>query len=466
MIQRAADSMGRSTGNIARARVSNPFSGLIQRAITSVTPKAPKQGPRGVTIDDVGAVAAGSVPGWRPGKPLPSAQQLADARLNAGPAFTQESVLPNLVGGPAPGYGQRYGGFKTGTEAEAQILGQAYNAKIAGQLAQEQADVLANQFETEYERLVNPQGSAVQQTLANNQKITGTSLGTLARQMAGGRTPSQQDYYGAHMAIQNALRGTGRYSPEKLSELGREFNLGRPLNQAEANALEMVRRPAALNLQAGLQTSGALDAQDLANAINALSVSDLAQRMAIQEYGYDPGMAAGIFTPEEDLNYEQAMYDAQKAQIMRDNPNANPDLTVAEMILQTYGVEGLQQYHAQQAEYALNGTPTQQLAAGQREQEARDALYDESVRQKYGFDPNEVPNIDAQVVRELTLNEDFTTLLDEARQKVLDGDSALDLASEYSQKYLEKSKESGMADNVGATAMGEIIASFDLSYFD
>lgn len=466
MIQRTADSMKRSTGNIARARVSNPFSGLIQRAITSVTPKAPKQGPRGVTIDDVGAVAAGSVPGWRPGKPLPSAQQLADARLNAGPAFTQESVLPNLVGGPAPGYGQRYGGFKTGTEAEAQILGQAYNAKIAGQLAQQQADVLATPFETEYERLVNPQGSAVQRTAEQNRGIVDTSLEMLARQMAGGRTPTQQDYYGANMARMNAFRGTGDYTAEDLARLTAESGSAVPLTQTTANALEMVNRPAARNLQAGLQTSGALEAQDLADAINALSVSDLAQRIAIQEYGYDPAMAMGIFTPEEDLNYEQAMYDAQKAQIMRDNPNANPDLTVAEMILQTYGVEGLQQYQAQQAEYALYGTPTQQLAAEQRDQEARDALYDESVRQKYGFDPKEVPNIDAQVVRELTLNEDFTTLLDEARQKVLDGELALDLAKEYSGKYLEKSKESGMADNVGATAMGEIIASFDLSYFD
>lgn len=449
----------------APAARPNPFDNLVQRAMSAATkPTNVRQGPRGVTIADVEAVAAaGRVPGWRPGMPIPSAQELANARQ---PKFAQEDVLANLIGGPIPTAGQRYGGFETGAEAKAQILGQAYNISGAGQLAAEEAKLRGEPYYSEYERLTNPEGYAVQQTLGQNRGITGSSLEFLARQMAGG-APSAQDLYGANMARMNAVRGTGDYvTPQQVADLQEEFQLDRPLTQMEANALKMVSRPALRNLEAGLQTSGALDAQELADAINALSVSDLAQQIAIQEYGYDPGMAAGIFTAEEDLNYQKAIDDAYKAQMMREYPGLNPSDSTADIILKTQGPDALLLYQQQQADAALYGTPTEQLAAEKRDNEIRDALYDESVRQKYGFDPKEVSNIDPQIIRELTLNEDFTELLDEARQKALEGDSALDLAPEYAQKYLDRTKENGTPDNVGAEAMGKIIASFDISYFE
>lgn len=415
----------------------NPFTNLIEKAIQYTAPPKTqvKIGPRGVTIEDVAARAA-----------------------NRQPTYTQENVIPFLVGQPSPTAGQRYGGFKTDTEAKRQILGEAYNAKLVEQIANEEAARVAAAHEQKYLDIVNPESQAFKETLKGNRELAATPLNTLAWQMAKGPKPTAEDYYGANMARINAVRGTGDYTPQQLEEM----YPGRTLTQSEANALEMINRPALQNLESNLKYDPRIaDLEDLANIIRMAPLSDLAQKIAVERWGYDPGMAAGTFTMAEDLKYQNMLTDSILAQKMAENPAVNPNLTIAEMILMNEGTDALMNYQQQQMDYAMNGTPTQQLAAAQQQIEIEQAVYDQSVREKYGFDPKRVGDIDAQIVRELTLDPIFTKALDDARQEVNDGRDAFDVATEYAAKYLEDSNN----DNVGAEALGEIIANFDISYF-
>ena len=401
-----------------------------------------KQGPQGVTIDDVVRVAAGELTGWRPGQPLPSGERLEEARPAS---FDPVSIYGGVVGQPAPGYGSRYGGFKTATEFKNQVLGEAYNAKAVEALALEEAARLGGAYEDAYLRAINPEGAAVTMTAKSNQALARSPLSVLAQQMSGvNRRPTAEDYYGASMARMNAIRGTGDYGEQPML----------------ANAIEMVRRPAEANLQAGLITSGAAKQYELADLIRAISPSDLARQIAVERYGQDPGMAAGVFEPTLDLEYENMMNDAYKAEIMRDYPGLDPNATTAEMILATQGPEALMQYQQQQAEYALYGTPTQQLAAEQRQIEAEEASFDDQIVNKYGFDPKEVSGVDATIVRDLASDETFLAIIDDARTRIEEGDDALNLASTIADEYLAQT-----GDNIGARALGEIIASFDVSFF-
>lgn len=443
-----------------------PMQSLIQRAYQATARRnPPKQGPQGYTTEDVRAVAAGQVPGWRPGMPLPSATQMQETRK---PAFNAEDVLARTIGGPAETYGEQYGGLGSQSYFDAQVKGEQANIQLARQMAEQEASRLAQPYQEAYDKAMT---TGVDQTLRANeallnagpkkfvaragaepeegkptpgQRVYVSPLGSLARQLAGGREPTQQDLYAANMARMNAVRGTGDYATDQLA----------------ANAQEMVRRPAEQRLTAGLIASGAQNYQDIADTIGGLTPSEWMQKIATERYGYDPGLAAGLFPATEDLAYQNMLNDAEKAQMMDLYPDLNPDATLPEMILQAEGPEGLAQYQAQQVEYAMNGTPSQQLAAEKNILEAQNAEYDASVIQKYGFDPKEVSGVNADVVRNLTLDPVFADYVDQARQDIIGGADALDKSTELAQAYLEET-----GDNVGATALGRIIANFDVRNF-
>jgi hypothetical protein len=108
----------------------------------------------------------------------------------------------------------------------------------------------------------------------------------------------------------------------------------------------------------------------------------------------------------------------------------------------------------------MNGTPTQQLSAEKNMVDAENAMFDESVRTQYGFDPTKVANVEADYVRDLVMNPTFTGLLEQARQDIVDGGDPLEIASQYASQYMADSN-----DALGARALGEILASFDLEFF-
>jgi hypothetical protein len=131
------------------------------------------------------------------------------------------------------------------------------------------------------------------------------------------------------------------------------------------------------------------------------------------------------------------------------------------LILAQYGLEGLAQYQDQQTRNALYGTPSQQLAAEQNQQDAANALFDEEVRTEYGFDPARVTNTDPDFVRQLVMNPVFTEIFDAARQNIRNGEDPFVISADAAKDYLRRSG----GDDLGAQVIGKILASFDLNAF-
>jgi hypothetical protein len=462
---------------VAQTTPANPFSNLISQAKTLV--QQPRVGPRGFTINDVARVAAGD---FQPPTPPPVLQV---------PEIDFRAVLQSLVGGPAETYGQQYAGLPSAGYFQAQVRGDTINALTALRMAGEEAARLGAEAQGQYDVNINPTvaGSMAAEQLARNQRILETPLSTLALQLSGGRRNpagqiSREDMYAANMARTNALRGTGDYNGASLDQLrtvqaGIEDGMEPPSywgqgmidradalrftpgeSQGQLNARAMAVDAAKQQMANDLVTSGATSAAELANLIGSIAASDLMQQFAVQRYGYDPGLAAGLFPMSEDLYYENLLIDAYNAQMMRET-GVDPNATVAELILKNYGVEGLERYQDQQSLYALEGTPSQMLAAQQNEMDVENAMFDESVRTKYGFDPGRVSGIEPDYVRNLVMNPDFTSIFEDARRDVLQGGYPLEVASRRASEYLSESN-----DALGARALGEIIASFDLRSFE
>jgi hypothetical protein len=101
--------------------------------------------------------------------------------------------------------------------------------------------------------------------------------------------------------------------------------------------------------------------QDLATNILNVPLSEYARQIATQRYGYDPGLAQGLFDQSVDI---QALTDEQNLYGLQ-----NPSLSYSpeERIYQQYGQEGLDLYNQQQAQTSLYGTPTEQTALKQQE---------------------------------------------------------------------------------------------------
>ena len=102
---------------------------------------APKIGPRGITIEDVQDVVNNGI------------RQTDGTSYKSKPKPTETTPVDYaalLAGGPAPTYGQKYGGQPTGEYAKQMILGAAMQAKSVGDLAALQAatntENLTNKF--------------------------------------------------------------------------------------------------------------------------------------------------------------------------------------------------------------------------------------------------------------------------------------------------------------------------------
>lgn len=427
-------------------------SGTSTRATTSNT----RVGPGGTTMADVARVAGVT-------STTPSA-----------PQFDQRKLLANMIGGPSPVFGEQYGGMPSKSMFEDLIRGDFYNIDLARQMAQAEADRLAAPIEEQYAIDVDPTKALgmAGKNLREAQKILGTgtptringttvnvgSLEALARQMAGG-TPSAQDLYGANMARINAVRGTGDYMliPDEVT------GQLRPTTSAEqvaANAAKRAQLVAEPRRDLALQRSGATAAQELVNAMSVLTPSEMLQEIAINKYGVDPALAAGMFPVSENLAYQEMQNEAYKAQIMQES-GFSPDDTVAEIILYNYGVDALREYQLQQAEYAMSGTPTQQLSALKNEQEAEDAIFDENARNVYGVDPGRVSGVDPQFMRDLLENQTFVDILTQARADIIQEDKdPLTVSTDRSTEYANAT-----GDLLGAKALGQIIANFNLQTF-
>lgn len=333
----------------------------------------PKIGPRGTTIQDVMGVAQNGAQPVQPNYVYapPSTQP---------PATTAFDYASLLAGQPAATYGQKYGGMPTAEYFKSLVIGGAQQARSVGELAAMQALQANADLTSYYEPLIGKQYNTNTQLL--NQPLLDPSKYTTGDSDPTGEQTARnkQDAYGAYMDRMNLLDFTpneeGGYEPV-IRGAAKKF---RP---------EMTRD---YNTQVQPYT-------DLANNILSVPLSEYARKIAVQQYGYDPGLAQGLFDQGVDI---QALQDQQTLYGLQ-----NPDQSYSpeERIYQLYGQEGLDQYNQQQAQSSLYGTPTEQTALEQQQY----AEVDTNLFGVYASTPAEVLPENPDIARAYMTGESFLT---------------------------------------------------------
>ena len=376
---------------------------------------APKIGPRGTTIQDVMNVAQNGA------QPVESNYVYAPPSTQP-PATTAFDYASLLAGQPAPTYGQKYGGMPTAEYFKALNIGAAQQARSVGDLARMQA---ATNFETLQRKLVGDlysgtnkltpsfraqlEGPLMPESTSRNTAILNmtpaiadieTRLAAKQREARrlGSYEASRTGINNQITALEAELRDTqrglrtinpSRLTPEELTaenkadaysaymdrmNMLQSSDLTKSISPEGVETLTypstpVIARNAAerqtqINLQPSYDASLAQQVtpyDTLAEGIGNIPLSQLAQQMAVQRYGYDPALAAGLFDQSVDI---QALTDEQTLYGLM-----NPQLSYSpeERIYQQYGQEGLDLYNEQQAQSSLYGTPTEQTDLEQQQ---------------------------------------------------------------------------------------------------
>jgi hypothetical protein len=278
---------------------------------------APRTGPQGVTIEDVARRAGvGTYVKAPPNQPPP-----IDA-----------STLANfLIGGQAPGYGRKYGGFPTAGYGQAAIEGQAY--QIADLARQAQALAAARQAELE---------SAAGQDIAQ-------SRSAIASKYRYDYQPSAEvQQAGSELQAAETPLAQMLARAKMKSVMGEEQG-GR---RAELTALET---PIQSKFESDVAQQVA-PARGIGEALGSFTPSQLAQQIAVSRYGYDPMLASGLFGAQTDLGYasqQQAIQDAQLRAM-----GYNTGLSTDEILAQQLSPEEFQQYQINKALGSYENTMT------------------------------------------------------------------------------------------------------------
>jgi len=468
---------------------------------------APKIGPRGVTIQDVQNVATN---GSKAGK---SQYVYAPADTTA---TTPVDYAALLAGGPAPTYGQKYGGQPSGEYARQMILGAAMQRKSIGDLAALQAataqqdltskfasDLLAGTnklyptFRTQFDQPLTPPSSTrnlqiqnltpaisdLEAQLAERKRYarrigayeqqrqgTGREIDVLeadlrdVRRAAGqvnptGKTPEQlaaenkANAYGAYMTRMNMLDTSGLPSSRNTT------NQGAGSVSLQPTVPELLRagaqRQTATNLTPGLEAALAEQVTPYENVAAGFAntpLSQFAQQIAVQQYGYDPALAAGLFDTSVDVQSLKDQADLFAAQ----NPQLN--MSPAEIVRSQFGEEALNQYLQQQAEQALYGTGSQQRTEAELAQDAANAPIDAELYSAYATAPGNVNSaLNADVARQYMSDPNFLAQFQAGTTQVYDdmgkGLSGADAVNAYIQNYLNTT-----GDPVSARILEELLS--------
>jgi len=468
---------------------------------------ASKIGPRGITIQDVQNVATN---GSRAGK---SQYVYAPADTTA---TTPVDYAALLAGGPASTYGQKYGGQPTGEYARQMILGAAMQRKSIGDLAAMQAatnrenltskfasDLLAGTnklyptFRTQFDQPLTPPSitrnlqiqnltpaiSDLEARLAEKQKIA-TRYGPYeaehrginkqvtalqaelvdARRNLNQRNPSGKTFeqlaaenkanaYGAYMNRMNMLDTSG------LSSSRNTTNEGTASVSLQPGLPSLLRggaqRQTITNLMPGLNQAKAEQVTPYENVAQGFAntpLSQFAQQVAVQQYGYDPALAAGLFDTSVDIQSLKDQADLFAAQ----NPQLN--MSPAEIVYNQLGEEGLNQYLQQQAEQALYGSASQQRTETELAQDAANAPIDAELYSVYATAPGNINSaLNADVARQYMSDPNFLAQFQAGTTKIYDdmsqGISGADAVNSYMQDYLNST-----GDPVSARILEELLS--------
>jgi hypothetical protein len=215
------------------------------------------------------------------------------------------------------------------------------------------------------------------------------------------------------------------------------------------------QRQTITNLTPGLEAALAEQVTPYENVAAAFAntpLSQFAQQIAVQQYGYDPALAAGLFDTSVDVQSLKDQADLFAAQ----NPQLN--MSPTEIVYNQFGEEGLNQYLQQEAEQALYGTPSQQRTQEQIAQDAANAPIDAELYSVYATAPNMVNSaINADVARQYMSDPNFLAQFQTGTTKIYDamsqGISGADAVNAYMQDYLNST-----GDPVSARILEELLS--------
>lgn len=338
---------------------------------------APRTGPRGVTNEDV-ANRAGVTYVYRPETP---AQQ-------------QEALLSYVLGGQAPGYGMKYGGFPTAGYGQAAIEGQAYGIADLARQAAQQAAVREAELYSSADRQLRPIESQTASDMRRAQREAESAFGGLSQS----EDPMAQ------------------YIGKKI--IGSRFQ---DLSAQREADLERLQTPIRTQLESGI-ASQVQPAVQIAETLGAYSPSQLAQQIAVARYGYDPMLAAGLFDTQMDVDYYDRARQAERQALGFGSTNE-------EYLFDLLGPEAYRQYQENKALQAYESVFAEDFSETDR-----------NLQEAYGVDPSSIVNVDTDTARQVMNDNTFLASVNAYRASMETNEddfmSGEEAANAYARDYL------------------------------
>lgn len=332
---------------------------------------APRTGPQGVTNEDV-ARRAGVTYVYAPATNQPTT--VDPAMLNT-----------YLIGGQAPGYGMKYGGFPSATYGEAAITGQAFGIADLARQAAQQAQIEREQIALDYE-------TDARRALAAKYRYQPSQALESFIPPLENATETQKVIREA--ALKSAIAEESR---KRMSEM---YDTNTPAYQAAQ------------------QKIAGLPSVQLSEALGVFTPSQLAQQIAVSRYGYDPMLAAGLFDEGVNTAYANQQEAARQAQMQAMGYNIG--LSNDEILASQMSPEEFEQYQLAKAGRALE-TATSDTTA-----------QDEQIAAQYGITPSN------STEREIMADPAFLALFQKgiAEMQKLTVSSPAQAASAVARQYL------------------------------
>lgn len=421
-------------------------------------PVTPRTGPRGATVQNLIDVARFGLPA------LPRTTIPQTASPYELPENLATEAQSSIVGGPGPGYGLKYGGFPSASQWQQAIMGEAMGAYELADLARQQAAQADLRY---YDELTGRVGERVAPIASLAGVRPGANLSAQDREklMAGyqgvqkfGRTPEYLAALDSQNADKFGLFGQQGETANQIMRRAYESMLNAPnldVNQraaVEQRTKELGWFPEEQALYERRRAADPYVAapEQLASMIESTPISQYAQQIAVARYGMDPALAAGMFGPQTDINYQKMMNDAQLYSMGYTGD------TTGEFILRNRGPEAYQQYMNQLADDALYGTEAEQQRYLDELDAQENRALDQDIANTYGFYPEEFGDIPAEEVRTRANDPTFQDIYTQSIDAIMGGAFNVDEAEAAYMNYL---KQTG--DSVGARILQEAISKFD-----
>lgn len=271
----------------------------------------------------------------------------------------------------------------------------------------------------------------------NNRQKTGLRADLM--QMRNLMTGLQADPIGTNVSEQQAAEGALRQAEIDLANATRD----------ETGRRRALATGAAVGAAQGI-TTRALPAEQFAAQASSVPLYEYARQIAVQNYGMDPNVAAGLYTPELDLAYKQTQREAELA-----SQNIDFSQSEREMIYNQYGPDALAEYDAMKTQGAYEKAT---LGAMSAEEQATD----DSIISTTGVAPSQAAgDFPVTRARQLLSNPDFVAYLDQSKQELSNMDAGTIDEKRNGARQIAAEFANQTGDPVAAQILYNALISFD-----